>query len=883
MPTIPADKAKIDVPGKVDPREAALIEKSLKGPSQVPTTRDATPAGTDWKRISSELGAPYDPTKVPLRRLREMREDPMIAFAMHYIIVPLARANWHMDARDANGPNAQVAAFVDAAWRMIHARYIMQHAGGTLAFGYQAMGKRFQMANPGGIYIDESGNAQPSWSEGGIEPTIWKTFAALEPEKVTPRFIDTGPNEGDFDGIDLELDLASRRTSKPGASGGRSKKQGNQNTIEIDVYHSLWATGDRDHVFGSLYGKPRIRHAYRYWHSYWWRWLQYDRAFERMAIPPIVAYHPDGNWTDPESGEEIPYQTIALNAAEKLRANAIAAVPSTLAASGVEEKGTIKREWEFEFLEPKNGNIFEKFEQAFNYLDVMKLRSVWVPEQAFIEGEGGTSSRNVAAQMAEIFIESQALLWEDIADHINRFIIPQILITNFPEFVAAGGYCRIIGHGFAKEDIELLKQLIQLIGQADPLALGVDIKEALRRLNVPIMSPEALQAQQAQVARAAATGAPPGVDGGRRGLSVVPLNPGQTNGGSVPEPNAPGSSVTGFADDIWDGPRMAYVQPVESITLTDTEDFLASLPASKHYSDKTMKALAVQLRKAWLAHYRDLYPDFAQHLDQYTNLDLADRPSVAKKAAVKIANRLIREWEVNSASMNRVAERSRKVIEKMLKRAIRLESKSINTSVDIDEDKMTSWLDDQTGKLIRNTHDTVKDEMHEFLVSRIRDGQSPQEIAKGVREHFEDFPGWKATRVARSETRDAHNIGTLLTGEAAGLKWTKATDGETFDQDCKDRNGKLYTIREAFKEVTKEHSNGTLGFDLIPRADFDIKWVPEVPTGNGHAAYFDDETGIAYIKLGADGPAVDLWMLDLADRLTDPRYADSLDMEQIAA
>ena len=42
----------------------------------------------------------------------------------------------------------------------------------------------------------------------------------------------------------------------------------------------------------------------------------------------------------------------------------------------------------------------------------MKLRSVWVPEQAFIEGEGGTSSRNVAAQMAEIFIESQALLME---------------------------------------------------------------------------------------------------------------------------------------------------------------------------------------------------------------------------------------------------------------------------------------------------------------------------------------------------------------------------------------------------------------------------------------------------------------------------------------
>jgi hypothetical protein len=265
----PAINAKIDVPGAIDPKDAALIEKSIKGPEQVPTTRDATPAGTDWKRLSAQLGSPYDPTKVPLRKLREMREDPMIAFGLHYKIVPLVRANWHMDARDANGPNAQVAAFMDAAWRFIHARYMLQHAHGVLSFGYQALGKRFQLANPGGIYVDEGGNTQPVWSEGSILPVIWKPFAALEPEKVTPRFDD---NSGEFDGIDLELDLANRK--KTSGVGGSRKKSGNQNTQEIDVWHSLWATNERDFAFGSLYGKPLLRNAYRHWWSYWWRWQQ---------------------------------------------------------------------------------------------------------------------------------------------------------------------------------------------------------------------------------------------------------------------------------------------------------------------------------------------------------------------------------------------------------------------------------------------------------------------------------------------------------------------------------------------------------------------------------------------------------------------------------
>jgi hypothetical protein len=56
-----------------------------------------------------------------------------------------------------------------------------------------------------------------------------------------------------------------------------------------------------------------------------------------------------------------------------------------------------------------------------------------------------------------------------------------------------------------------------------------------------------------------------------------------------------------------------------------------------------------------------------------------------------------------------------------------------------------------------------------------------------------------------------------------------------------------------------------------------------MPDDSDRAAYFDDETGTAFVKLGADGPEVDNWLFSLGEKLTDPRYAEFLDHEEIAA
>ena len=844
-------KVKIDE-GGVEEEDVAKIEKSIKGTDQAPTVAQQTPSTDLWNRMRDVLGPPFDSERVTLYQMRQMRKDAMIAFGLHYIKVPLVRANWHIEARDKDGPNAQVAAFVDAALRPIYARLIFQR---TLAldFGFQASVKRFIMKNPGGIYSDtreenEENRIKPIWDEGSVEPVIWKAPVPLRPELVQVVFDD---KTGEFAGMTYAAPQVQRASTK--TSRGKSK-----GLMEIDVYHSYWGTNAKDDEHGSIYGFPRTGHARDYWWSYKFLFQLSNRGYERVAIPPVIAFHPEGSSViDEETGEMRPNWEIALEMADRLRSNAVAAVPSTMADAGMGETSNSQRAWDFKFLETPFQSL-QIFDERFNYLNVMKLRSVWVPEQAFIEGEGGTSSRNVAAQMAEIFIESQALLMGEIDDEINRYWIPQLLIANFPEFLNNGGNAHKVSHGFRKEDIEFYKQVIQLIGQASPekIANEVDILEVLRRMNMPLRDPNDLERERQQLAAQQALGGPPLVTPGPGNVGVIAnpnVNQGFTNGGSVPSGNG-ATAAAGFEQ-----PTM-YIQPNDhiEILLADAEDFIANLPTSKHYADKTLRALALQLRRVWEAHFRRLYPDFARYVAGVERLDLADdekRIRITKKTAEKAAKRLMKGFGVDSEELEKLAKRSAEIIRKMVDRGVKLDQKSTRIEADIDEDDVESFVREQVGRLVKLTDRTFREEMNDFLVRSIRDGQGPKEIGDGIQAHYEGTPQVRADRVGRSETRDSVNAATLLSGQAAGIRYVRASDGEDFDEECARRNGRLYTIREAWKELRKEHPNGTLGFDLIPRANFSISYVEEMPEAapTDSVAFYDEDSETAFIVFNSDG------------------------------
>lgn len=878
---------------EVDPKELAKLEKSINSRDQAPTVAQSTPTNDDWKRFSTTLANPFDKDRAPtLAQLRQIRKDPMIAFGLHYIKVPIGRANWVINARDKNGPNAQVAAFIDAAMRKIYARYVFQRTQ-ALDFGFKAQVKRFILENPGGIYkesaakeSDPEKRIKPVWDEGNILPYIWKTPVGLKPELVTPRFVETGVREGEFDGILYEVP-ANQRTKAQGFASKNSKDAAGK---VIDVYHSLWGTNMKDEEDGSIYGYPRIAFAKDYWWDYTFARGMANRGYERIAIPPIIARYPIGN-TDMGEGILRPNWEIALEAAERLRSNSVAAVPSTMQEAGLDGISNHPA-WDFKFLETPT-DALSAFDSRFNYLNVMKLRSLWVPEQAFIEGAGGQSSRNVASQMAQIFEASQQLLMEEIAAEINQYMIPQLLYLNFPEFLNNGGSAKMISHGFRSEDLDFYKQVIQLIGQADPELMGrIDTAELFDRVNVPLKDARDYDIEQSELAEQLALEGPPLVTPTPTSVGTISnpaVAPGSTNGGSVPEPNPAGTVVAGFSQNAL---PYIYVQPQETYSPammfadSETDNFLASLPSSKHYSDKTLRSLTLQMRKLWYNHFNTLYPELAGHvsqIDDFINLadedggrifELADKDNIKKATkaqAEKAAKTILRSFSVSANALSELRKRSAILLKKIADRSAQLDlRRTKNRDVEIEEDSWSDWLDEQTGRLIKFTDNTMRNEVQKFLINNIRDGKTPNEIAGELVEHYKSFPETKASAIARSETRDAVNAGTLISSEASGINYVKGSDGEEFDEDCKERNGTLYTIKEAWKEMRKEHTYGTLGFDPVPRAEFSIQPVstmpPDAPENAG--VFFNNETSTAYVLADVPDEDCKLFLSQLSDWLT---------------
>ena len=400
--------------GTITPQEIARIDASIRGLEQAPSSRQQLGAFANWKQVQEQLGQPFNNERIALPKLKLMRRDPMIGFGMHFTKTPMVRAPWFIQCQDP-----QVAAFMDGALRPIMPSLIIQWLQ-KFDFGFQAIAKRFTFEVPQATYIDpNTGLEVEAWptSAAGEPPVIYKPFVALPPEGCTPIFDD---KSGEFAGISYKPPAGG---GAPSGTGAKAKGAGgSEGEVEIDLYHALWATNEKDSVFGNIFGYPRTGYVYPYWWSYWFRWAIADRAFERKGDPQTLVRYPEGS-IDLGNGEVVSNAEYALMMADRLRSGAGIALPST-PYLGLDDKPSAVKEWEIEFL--KDGLQIEPFDKSFDYLDVQKLRGIFVPEQALIEGGGGTSSRNVAKEMYQGLVEAQSIEMQEIVAAVNRFLIPHL-------------------------------------------------------------------------------------------------------------------------------------------------------------------------------------------------------------------------------------------------------------------------------------------------------------------------------------------------------------------------------------------------------------------------------------------------------------------------
>lgn len=795
--------------GPATTEEKRRIREQLLGKEQAPSSKQQSASFVDWnKALADVVGQPGDRTRIPLFQLHQMRRAAMIYFALTLIKMPLVRAPWFIKCSDP-----QVAAFVDRALRRIYGRLIMQFSL-SFDFGFSAIAKVFEEAFPDWTYIDPTeddpeSREKPVWSEGSVSALIWKPFTPLRPELVQPLYTAAG----DFDGIEIDY-AGSTGIQTTGLQSGKRK---------IDVLHALWLTHEIDSNWGSVYGYPRIGYAYDFWWAKEFIFAQYNRSFERLADPPVEVRHPPGN--SRRGNQLIPNQQLAFELGQNLRSNATVALPSD-PILGYEDRPTSLQEWAVKFVETKPN--FEAFITAFEYMDTMTLRSMAIPEQAAIEGRGGTSSRNVAAEFGEMHQETQAVTMADFDHHLNRYVIPDIVSANFADREVTA---EKITRGFGSEDLDFAKVLVQLFGQDDPSKVPVNIRELLERFQLPTLSEaEVARMEERELAKAEAESTPP----------ITESIPGQQAG----------VTDTGF-----------YYAPRDQVQLADDQRFLDSLPKTRHYDDTAVRANARQLRQHWVSRYRDQYEHFARHVAVQKNVSLAEGD-----AAERAAKRIVDSWRYATRLSTRVLKRSTDLLRGIFSRAGVVELKRANLSQDDwrpDEKNLADFVESEAGRRVTLVDGTVKAELQQFLVGQIKKDARPREIAKAVRAHFADFPDWKADRLVRSEVRDFYNAATLFAGDAAGVKKVQILDSRhgSFDEDCDERNGKVIDLADAWKE--EEHPNGTLAFRFIQRADLSVRRVDDMPDGaiDGAVAWFDHDTNTVYLQQDID-PQVERYYLE---------------------
>lgn len=846
---------KTDDQGLITPQERARIEASIRGLEQAPSSRQQLGSFANWKQVQNQLGQPFNNERIPLNKLKLMRRDPMLGFGMHFTKTPMVRAPIYIKS-----PDPELAGFLDGAIRPIWASYIVQHLQ-KYDFGFQAMAKRFSFQVPEGTWVDPAdGVEKPVWTAnpGNIQPVTLKPFVPLPPESVEPIF---DPTSGEFAGINFKPPSGG---GAPAGTGGKKKGAGgSEGAVEIDLYHALWATNEQDSVFGNIFGYPRLGYAYPYWWSYWFRWAIADRAFERKGDPATVVRHPEGQ-IDLGNGNVVSNAEYALLIGERLRSGAAVALPST-PYFGLDDKPSNVSEWSIDFL--KGGTELEPFDKSFDYLDVQKLRAIWVPEQALIEGGGGTSSRNVASEMQSAMVDAQSIGMEEVISDFNRFVVPHLIMVNFPEKWDAGVRASVATRGFTAQDMELLTLVTQLVGQANVGELGVDIRQALSQHGLPMLSEQQYQAKLAQSAAAAAAAGPGAVAPDRGAAGVVPT----TGRPPATAANAPGAdantlSATGFT----------YIPAVDVIELSSSAmDFNENLPDSMHYRDESVRALSRQLWRAMSDLYRDQYDGFAEYLESYEGdaLHLSDEDQEAFEFAPSdfmrdMARRIVGEFSINREKLDQAMFRVGQILAAIMNRAGHLTRREILGEEELDSRDIDTWTGNRVADAISKTISTTREEIENFVANYIETGKlDPKELASQIRAHFSDFPEWKAARYARADTRDAYNAARLLTGKANGLEVVQAHDAQEgpSDAECEHRDLQFYTIDQALRE--QEHPNGTLEWAFM-KSPVHVSRVAEVPSEvPGVLASWDEDSHTIYLSNDLEDPESKRFMRAVGEKL----------------
>ncbi len=133
---------------------------------------------------------------------------------------------------------------------------------------------------------------------------------------------------------------------------------------------------------------------------------------------------------------------------------------------------------------------------------------------------------------------------------------------------------------------------------------------------------------------------------------------------------------------------------------------------------------------------------------------------------------------------------------------------------------MKKFVTQYVGERITQLEDTTKAEVSDLIRTTLdtSEGLTMPELATKVSdlvtEKFENYEGYRALRIARTEVGIATNNASVMGYSAAGVEEVDVSDG-TEDEECADANGERWDVEDALSDPLA-HPNCERSFSPVP-------------------------------------------------------------------
>lgn len=242
-----------------------------------------------------------------------------------------------------------------------------------------------------------------------------------------------------------------------------------------------------DKRYGNIYGVPRTRRVQKRWQ--WRTNLErlMNRYYHRRSIPPAQGYAPAEKRVD-ENGTVVDTMEQMRKCLVTLEAGGAAVFPAEFGEDG-------KPLWSVALLSDKEQRGPD-FISAIEHYDTKILRGMIVPDRAGTDNDAAGGSYALVRSRVNLFLILEDQLLFDVLDHVNGFLIPQLVLFNFgPDAPEA----KVTSEGLGEDAKELLRTVVEKMltteVTAATLAQIADTTAILQGAGVPVLDEDELAEQ----------------------------------------------------------------------------------------------------------------------------------------------------------------------------------------------------------------------------------------------------------------------------------------------------------------------------------------------------------------------------------------------------